>query len=78
MKRLIIALMCALTLMVGTTVNVMAAESPSGKPDTTPSTGTEDKAPKTGEGNMLIYALATAAVLGGTAVVSKKKLAESK
>lgn len=41
------------------------------------SSGTADTAPKTGESHALIYGFALAVFLGGTAVISRKRLEEA-
>lgn len=74
MKKKLMVLLCAMTLVFGMTVNTMAADSPTGKKDTTTSTNKPATAPKTGESDMLIYGLAGALLLSGTAVVSRKRL----
>ncbi|MEE1031465.1 MAG: LPXTG cell wall anchor domain-containing protein [Ruminococcus sp.] len=77
MKKRVLALVCAMTLMLGSTVTVFAKDpiiSPSGVPDNTETTDKAETAPKTGEGNLLLYGIAGALVLAGTAVVSRKQL----
>lgn len=81
MKKKMLALVCAVTLVFGGAVSVSASDtivSPSGTPDTTQTTDKSDTAPKTGESNMLLYGIAGALLLTGTAVVSKKQLEASK
>lgn len=78
MKKRLLALVCAMTLVLGSTVTVFAKD-PIISPEKTEKeeTETDDKeetAPKTGESNALIYGIAAALVLGGTAVVSRKQL----
>ena len=62
--------------MFAMTMNVSAEASPEGKPDHTPSDSTTETAPKMGEKDIFIYGIAAAALLTGTAAVSKKKLEE--
>lgn len=76
MKRKLMTLLCAMTMMFAMTVNVSAAVSPEGKPDNTPSGSKTETAPKMGEKDLYIYGIAAAALLTGTAAVSKKKLEE--
>lgn len=76
MKKKLMTLLCAMTLMSAMTLNVSAEVSPEGKPDETPSDSTTETAPKMGEKNLFIYGIVAAALLTGTAVVSKKKLEE--
>ena len=61
-------------LMFGSVMNVSAEISPSGQKDTTVTIDKEEKSPKTGESNLLFYGIAAMVILGGTAVVSKKRL----
>lgn len=74
MKKKLMILLCALTLMFGSAFNVSAAISPSGNKDHTETTDKTEKAPKTGESDLLIYGIAAAMLCTGTAVVSKKRL----
>lgn len=74
MKKKVIAVFCALTLMFGMSLTAMAEVSPSGTQDTTDTTNTTSKAPETGEANLLIYGVAAAALLSGAAVISRKRL----
>lgn len=78
MKKKLMVLACALTLVFGMTVNTMAADSPTGTKNTTASTNKSSTAPKTGESDMLIYGLAGALLMGGTAVISRKRLEEAR
>lgn len=74
MKKRIVVLMCAFTLMLGMALPVSAKNSPVGKKDTTETTDKSSTAPKTGEGELLIYGAAAAMLCAGAAVVSKKRL----
>lgn len=74
MKKRAMVLMCALTLMFGMTLQVSAKSSPVGKVDTTATTDKSSTAPKTGEGDLLIYGTAAALLCAGMAAVSKKRL----
>ncbi|MCD8020811.1 MAG: LPXTG cell wall anchor domain-containing protein [Clostridiales bacterium] len=76
MKKRIMALLCVMIMVVGMSVCTMAAVSPTGSSDTTTTTTKTTTAPKTGESNILLYGIAAAAVLAGTAAVSKKHLEE--
>lgn len=73
MKKRIAAVACALMMTFSMAVNVMAAPSPTGNRDTSASSGSSD-APKTGEGDLMIYGLAAALLCSGAAVVSQKRL----
>lgn len=74
MKKKMMILLCSSMLILGMAVPAAAAVSPTGKKDTTVTTDKASKAPKTGEGNAVIYSLAGALLLGGTAAVSRKRL----
>ena len=74
MKKRLLAVLCAATMTFGCATTVFAAVSPTATPKTT----TSSTSPKTGESNALIYGIAAALLASGTAVVSKKKLAEAK
>lgn len=76
-KRMMIMLFSAM-LICGLSVPTMAAVSPTGKRDVTTTTNKATTAPKTGEGNLALYSLAGALLLGGTAVISRKKLEQSR
>lgn len=76
MKKKLMTLLCAMTLMCAMTMNVSAESSPEGQPDNTPSDSATETAPKMGETNLFVYGIVAAALLTGTAVVSKKKLEE--
>lgn len=78
MKKRIAAVACALMMTFSMAVNVMAAPSPTGNRDTTTSKGGSSDAPKTGEGDLLIYGLAAALLFSGAAVVSQKRLKSAK
>ena len=71
MKKRMMILLCSAMLVLGMTVPAAAAVSPTGQKDTTVTT---DKASKTGEGNAALYSLAGALLLGGAAVISRKRL----
>lgn len=74
MKKRILTVLCAMTLALGISVSASAEAqipSPSAKP-------VEEKgSPATGENNTVIYGLAAAVLLAGTAVISKKQLEEA-
>lgn len=74
MKKKIIALVSVMVLSVMMSFSVLAAPSPTA--NTSNGAGKTAESPKTGESDMLLYAIVGVVVLGGTAVVSKKKLAE--
>lgn len=76
MKKKLMVLLCVLTLTFGMVMTTHAEISPSGTPDKTETTDKEEKSPKTGEGAVVICGIAAAALFAGTAVVSKRKLAE--
>ena len=57
MKKRIAAVACALMMTFSMAVNVMAAPSPTGNRDTSASRGGSSDAPKTGEGDLMIYGL---------------------
>ena len=69
MKKRMMIMLCSAMLICGLSVPAMAAVSP---------TGTRVETPKTGEGNLALYSLAGALLLGGTAVISRKKLEQSR
>lgn len=76
MKKLMM-LVLSMMLVFGTASAVFAADkdpvfSPTGSPTT--EEGKKPEAPKTGESNAVIYAVACALVLSGCAVVAKKRL----
>ncbi len=74
MKKRMMILLCSAMLVLGMTVPAAAAVSPTGQKDTTVTTDKASKAPKTGEGNAALYSLAGALLLGGAAVISRKRL----
>lgn len=74
MKKRVMVMMCTLMMVFGMTQPVMAKVSPEGSKITTDVADKPVTAPKTGEGNAVYYALAAAAVLSGTAVISRKRL----
>lgn len=74
MKKKLGMMLCVLTLAASMSMNVMAAVSPVGEKDNTPSVSKTATAPKTGEGDLVFYGIAAAALLAGTAVLSKKRL----
>lgn len=82
MKKRIIASLCALTLTFGMSVATFAAVSPGGDPlhgddgDGGGNKKTGTNAPDTGEANVIGLSFGALAILGGVAVVSRKKLAE--
>lgn len=78
MKKRMIIMLCSAMLICGLSVPTMAAVSPTGKRDVTTTTNKATTAPKTGEGNLALYSLAGALLLGGTAVISRKKLEQSR
>lgn len=78
MKKRMMILLCSAMLICGLSVPTMAAVSPTGKRDVTTTTNKATTAPKTGEGNLALYSLAGALLLGGTAVISRKKLEQSR
>lgn len=71
MKKKIITALCICTLGLGMTVSVSAANSPSNKP-----VKEKTQAPETGEANVVGMSFGALALLGGAAVVSRKKMAE--
>lgn len=78
MKKRMMIMLCSAMLICGLSVPTMAAVSPTGKRDVTTTTNKPTTAPKTGEGNLVLYSLAGALLLGGTAVISRKKLEQSR
>ena len=78
MKKRMMIMLCSAMLICGLCVATAAAVSPSGKRDVTTTTNKTTTAPKTGEGNLALYSLAGALLLGGTAVISRKKLEQSR
>ena len=78
MKKRMMIRLCSAMLICGLSVPTMAAVSPTGKRDVTTTTNKATTAPKTGEGNLALYSLAGALLLGGTAVISRKKLEQSR
>lgn len=72
------ALVLALTLVMGMTIMVQAEISPQGKMDTTQTEDKAEKAPKTGESNVALYGMSMAALLAGAAVVAGRKLTAEK
>ena len=78
MKKRMMIMLCSAMLICGLSVPTMAAVSPTGKRDVTTTTNKATTAPKTGEGNLVLYSLAGALLLGGTAVISRKKLEQSR
>lgn len=74
MKKRLMIVLCSAMLFSGAAVPAMAAISPTGQRDTTETTDKAATAPKTGEGDFALYALAGAALLGGTALVTGTKL----
>jgi LPXTG-motif cell wall-anchored protein len=78
MKKRMMIMLCSAMLICGLSVPTMAAVSPTGKRDVTTTTNKATTAPKTGEGNLALYSLAGALLLGGTAVISRKKLEQSR
>lgn len=78
MKKRLMVLLCSTMLIGSLSVPAMAAVSPTGKRDETVTTNKTSTAPKTGEGNLAIYSLAGALLLGGTAVISRKKLEQAR
>ena len=70
------AILCAAILLMSLPFNVMAASSPVSHKDYTVSADKTDTAPKTGESDVLLYAVVTALVLSGTAVISGRRLKE--
>lgn len=77
MKKRVMVIFCSAMLMLGMAVPAAAAISPTGQKDTTVTTDKASKAPKTGEGNLALYSLAGALMLGGAAVLSRKRLEKS-
>ncbi|MDO4617458.1 MAG: LPXTG cell wall anchor domain-containing protein [Lachnospiraceae bacterium] len=71
MKKKLMTALCLMTLGLGMTTSVFAANSKTSKP-----VATTTKAPATGEANTVAGAVAAAVALGGVVVVSKKKMAE--
>lgn len=78
MKKRLMVMLCTMMLVFGMSANVMAAVSLTGEKDETETTDKEDKAPKTGEGNAVIYAIAAALLCAGSVVVSRKRLEEAR
>ena len=78
MKKRMMIMLCSAMLICGLSVPAMAAVSPTGARVETPTTNKTSTAPKTGEGNLALYSLAGALLLGGTAVISRKKLEQSR
>ena len=78
MKKRMMIMLCSAMLICGLSVPAMAAVSPTGKRDETTTTNKATTAPKTGEGNLALYSLAGALLLGGTAVISRKKLEQAR
>lgn len=76
MKKRLMVMMCSLMMVFGMSQCVMADVSPEGEKITTETEDKTSTAPKTGEGDMVIYTIAAAAVLSGTVVVSRKRLAK--
>lgn len=85
MKKKLMVFLCAMALTFSVSVTGLAADSPTG--DVLDDTGdriddekdkNKDKAPQTGEGQWVIYGLATAVLLSGTAVVAQKQLKKIK
>ena len=74
MKKRMMIMLCSAMLICGLSVPAMAAVSPTGTRVETPTTNKTSTAPKTGEGNLALYSL----LLGGTAVISRKKLEQSR
>lgn len=74
MKKRLMVVMCSLMMVFGMSQNVMAKVSPTGNKITTETADKTPTAPKTGEGNAAIYALAAALMFSGTAVISRKRL----
>lgn len=74
MKKLLV-LVLSMILVFGAASTVCAADkvlSPTGTPSD--EEGKEPDAPKTGESNMVLYIAACALVLGGCAVIARKRL----
>lgn len=78
MKKRLLAVVCALTLVMGMSMTAMAAVSPEGKPENTETPDESQESPKTGEGDILVYGVALSALLAGTAVFSRRRLAEAR
>lgn len=78
MKRKWMAILCAMTLAFGVTATVSAADSPSGSVVDVNDRNDKDTAPQTGEAQWIVYGLAGAALLSGTAVAAKKQLKKKK
>lgn len=81
MKKRILTALCVATLAFGMTVTASAnaAQPGSSKQNTAnEDDGKKEDSPATGESNALIYGIAAAALLSGTAVVSKKRLEEAR
>lgn len=76
MKKRLMTFLCALVLLFSVSVTAMAADSPTGKKDTSTTTTKTTTSPKTGESNVLFYSIIGAVVLSGTAVISRKHLEE--
>lgn len=71
MKKKIMTALCLMTLGLGMTTSVFAANSPVNKP-----VEKTTKTPETGEANTVAAAVGAAIALGGVVVVSKKKMAQ--
>lgn len=76
MKKKFMGIVCAMTLLFAMPMTVSAEISPQGQPDETPSEAPTETAPKMGESDLFVYSVVAAALLAGTAAVSKKKLDE--
>lgn len=74
MKKKMMTLICAMICMFAMSLNVFAAKSPEATPETKPSKPQTETAPKMGEENFALYGIFAAALLTGTAVISRKQL----
>lgn len=72
MKKLV-TLTLVLTLTLGMTMIAWAEISPKGEMDTTQTEDKAEKAPKTGESNLMLYGMSMAALLAGVAIVAGRK-----
>lgn len=79
MKKLV-ALLCVVMITLTMSLPVFAKDpviSPVSTPDTSETTG-DNKAPQTGEGDVVLYVAAGIVVLAGVALVAKKRLSFEK